>query len=250
MNDLESFPSLESCDFYHVMDLPGFGTQGGPISWDLRGRFDDYIAHLNIQGKAVLDVGAASGFLSFEAERSGAATVTSFDVASADQYQYLPYPNADENRKYFQTIRNSYVFAHHAFRSNARLITGDISQLSKTVEPHDISIVGQILVHLRDPLEAIRQVSLVTKERMIITEGSFESEAPIAVFLGGKGNHFSWWHLSDKFYREYLPILGFEIESATKADYRCNDSRLRGDVTLWTFVAKRSSQTRPLPFSN
>lgn len=152
---------------------------------------------------------------------------------------YLPYPGADDKRRYFQPIRNSYFLAHHCFGSRAPLVTGNIYDLAQKVGLHDISLVGQILVHLRDPLEALRQVTLATQERIIITEGSFQSDAPMAVFLGGNGNFYSWWHLSDRFYRDFLPILGFEIESVTQAQYRCNNVQLCGDVDLWTFVARR-----------
>jgi hypothetical protein len=46
-----------------------------------------------------------------------------------------------------------------------KLGAGD--EISRKVSPHDISIVGQILVHLRNPLESLRQVALVTKKTMI-----------------------------------------------------------------------------------
>ena len=61
---------LEDCFFYHAMELPGFGLI--PAHWDLRGRFDDYIAGVNVSGKSVLDIGTATGFLSFESEKRGA----------------------------------------------------------------------------------------------------------------------------------------------------------------------------------
>jgi 2-polyprenyl-3-methyl-5-hydroxy-6-metoxy-1,4-benzoquinol methylase len=69
--------------FYHVMDLPEFGTVNHFGSWDLRDRFDDYVAHTPLASKTLLDVGCASGFLSFEAEKRG-AIVTSFDVSGGD----------------------------------------------------------------------------------------------------------------------------------------------------------------------
>jgi hypothetical protein len=75
---------------------------------------------------------------------------------------------------------------------------------------------------------------------MIIAEGSFHSDSPIAVFLGGKGNYYSFWHLSDELYRQYLPILGFQVTAITKSNYRCNDECLRGDIEVWTVVARRS----------
>jgi hypothetical protein len=242
----QDLPRLEDCTFYHVIDLPVVGTQGGPTSWDLRGRFDEYIGSVPLAGKTVLDVGAASGFLTFEAERRG-ATVTSFDADSPDKFQYVPYPDIDKVKAaqevWFRTIRNSYWLSHHLLKSRAELVTGDIYQIGRAVSPHDISIVGQILVHLRDPLEALRQVALITRETMIIVEGSFESNAPTSVFVGGN-NYHSFWHLSDELYRQYLPLLGFEAVTISKADYRCNDRRLRQDMTVWTFIAKRIESTR------
>ena len=57
--------NLDDCYFYHTMDLPGVGVMRG--HWDLRGRFADYVGGVDVEGKSVLDVGAATGFLSFEA---------------------------------------------------------------------------------------------------------------------------------------------------------------------------------------
>ena len=56
---------IAECYFYHKMDLPGVGTVGG--AWDLRNRFDDYVNNANFAGRSVLDIGTASGFLTFEA---------------------------------------------------------------------------------------------------------------------------------------------------------------------------------------
>ncbi|HKP45629.1 MAG TPA: hypothetical protein VJT50_03455, partial [Pyrinomonadaceae bacterium] len=80
---------LEDCFFYHAMDLPKFGLV--PAHWDLRGRFDEYTGGIDVRGKSVLDVGAATGFLSFEAEQRGASRVLSFDMSEARQQKFLPF---------------------------------------------------------------------------------------------------------------------------------------------------------------
>jgi 2-polyprenyl-3-methyl-5-hydroxy-6-metoxy-1,4-benzoquinol methylase len=69
--------SAADCDFYHVMELPGVGRVGD--QWDLRGTVDAYLGDFDFQGKRALDVGAASGFLTFEMEKRG-ASVVSFDL--------------------------------------------------------------------------------------------------------------------------------------------------------------------------
>ena len=78
---------LEDCFFYHAMELPGFGLVRA--HWDLRGRFDEYIGGVDVTGKSVLDIGAATGFLSFEAEKRRASRVLSFDMSDAKQRAFL-----------------------------------------------------------------------------------------------------------------------------------------------------------------
>src|SRR4030095_95397 len=80
---------LEDCFFYHAMELPGFGLVRA--HWDLGGRFDEYIGGVDVAGKSVTDIGAATGFLSFEAEKRGASRVLSFDMSDARQQTFLPF---------------------------------------------------------------------------------------------------------------------------------------------------------------
>lgn len=226
---------VDDCYFYHSMDIPGIGPVRG--DWDLRGRFDEYTGHVPMAGKTVLDVGAASGFLSMEAEQRG-AIVTSFDADGSHQYQFLP--NATGTEVFplaFKKMRNSYLLAHRAFRSKARAIYGDIYKLSELAPPSDIVLVAQILVHLNNPLEVIRQASLLAKERLIIAEGSFDANQPLAVFLGTPP--LSWWHFSNALYRQTLDMLGFRVIQESKSAYICNDPRYPPSVDVWTFVAER-----------
>ena len=51
------------------MDLPGLKKVGK--GWDLRKTIDAYLGHFDFRGKRALDVGTASGFLTFEMERRG-----------------------------------------------------------------------------------------------------------------------------------------------------------------------------------
>ena len=231
-------PAIEDCQFYHAMDIPGVGPVPG--EWDLRGRFDDYTGGVAFAGKTFLDIGTASGFLSFEAERRG-AEVTSFEAGTEEQKDYLAFGARDHRREILRQMKNSYWFAHHHFGSRARVVHGDIRNLSAIAPPADVVMLGQILAHLRDPLDAIRHASLLAREHLVISEGSFEADSPIAVFLGtgdGRGIH-SWWHLSAELYRRWLPVLGFEIVRTSRNQYRCNVASLRGDVEVWTFVTRR-----------
>jgi hypothetical protein len=220
------------------MDLPVVGTVSSGYGWDLRGRFDDYTGHVPMTGKTFLDVGTASGFLSFEAEKRG-AIVTSFDAESDHQIQYVPGSERDCMAE-LQGRRNSYWFSHRALNSKAVVRYGDIYCLGQLLPPYEIVFMGQILVHLRDPLEALHQASLIASETLIISEGSFESDRPTAVLVGGRAIPYAWWHLSNRIYHDWLGLLGFDVINETKSQYRClAGGPMNEMVEVWTFVAKR-----------
>jgi hypothetical protein len=59
----------DDCYFYHVMDVPGQDALGG--QFDLRGSEDEYLGNIELAGARVLEIGPASGFLSFHMESKG-----------------------------------------------------------------------------------------------------------------------------------------------------------------------------------
>src|SRR5271157_4724792 len=81
--------SIEECCFYHTMDIPGHGVANG--MWDLRGATDEYLGHYEFYGKRVLEIGPASGFLTFEMEKRH-ANVVAIDVTEDQGWDFVPYP--------------------------------------------------------------------------------------------------------------------------------------------------------------
>jgi 2-polyprenyl-3-methyl-5-hydroxy-6-metoxy-1,4-benzoquinol methylase len=85
----------DNCFFYHWMDIPDVPSVSGiktvPGTWDLRGRFRDYTGGVDFAGKSVLDVGVATGWISFEAEKHGAIEVVGVDLPEGDRPQHVPY---------------------------------------------------------------------------------------------------------------------------------------------------------------
>jgi hypothetical protein len=122
------------CFFYHTMTLPGFGEVRG--HWDLRGRFDDYVGHVDVKGKSVIDIGTATGFLSFEAEKNGASEIVSFDMAHARQQNFLPFKDklhyrdpaawAEQHNHEVEQWKNAYWLCHRLLNSRAKVYYGDI----------------------------------------------------------------------------------------------------------------------------
>jgi SAM-dependent methyltransferase len=226
--------SLDDCWFYHSIDLPSLGPVEG--QWDLRSRFSEYTGGVDFRGKTVLDVGTASGFLSFEAERAGAAAVYGFDADSVERYTLKP--GASPDAETFRKMRNGYWLAHRQFGSRTRPIFGDILSLSRLVPPCDIVILGQLLVHTRDPLGVIEQAALVCREHLIVADGIYRSDQPVAKYVGaGHKATMNWWALSIPLYEQFLDALDFDLSRAEMGTYWCN--ALKKDIGVWTIVARR-----------
>ena len=167
--------------------------------------------------------------------------MTNVDAASVEHMDYMALGEHNRGER-LRRLKNSYRFAHHHFGSQARVVYGDVRNLSIIAPVSDVVLLGQVLVHVRDPLEIIRQACLLAGEHLVITEGSFQSDGSIAAFLGtgdATGIH-SWWHLSTGLHERWLSMFGFKIIRKTKNQYRCNDPSLLGGVEVWTFVARRN----------
>ena len=240
---------LSDCAFYHSIDLPTYGSQAGV--WDLRGRFDDYIASTPLAGRSLLDVGTASGFLTFEAEKRG-AHVTSFDVRDASLLVQLPNKDALFVRDYAAWLaqaetdvdrwKNAYWLCHHDLSSQARCFYGDVYELNPSVGAFDVVLLGQILIHLRDGVAALEAAASVCTDTMIITEGSFENDTPIAALSGRASKPevaYAWYQYSTGWYREILTMLGFSDVSTTTGRYVCSHEFHKREIELTTIVASR-----------
>jgi hypothetical protein len=262
--------SLDECFFYHTMDIPGHGTVAG--EWDLRAGVTDYVGRVPVRGKRVLDVGTASGFLCFQMERAG-AEVVAFDAARPQQLNVVPYSRSDYLRYYraFQQrlprLHNSFWLAHHAFESRSRVVYGDIYDIPAAIGPVDIALFGSVLLHLRDPFQALFSALRLVRESVIVTEPYYSldhylprgalwrrlwrrlaalatgtrglTRKPALVFLPDcrEPQHpLTWWSLSPELVCRFLGILGFE-------DYRVSQhvQRYNGHpLLMFTVVGRRT----------
>ncbi len=112
---------LADCYFYHTMELPGRGVIEGQ-DWDLRGRVDEYLGNVDFAGQRVLEIGPASGFLTFEMEKRG-ADVISVEVTDEHGWDFVPYPELQSRRLAIQSeglLRRCLQFAGGAGRIRHR----------------------------------------------------------------------------------------------------------------------------------
>ena len=213
--------SPTGCYFYHTMDLPIFGLQDG--GWDLRGRYADYIGHVDLVGRRVLDVGAASGFLSFEAERSGAAEVVSFDMDSAVRQHLLPFHDSEyvtdhagwceKHTAAMKAWHRSYWLTHRLIGSKVKARYGDVYALPQDLGRFDVVVLGAILEHLADPLAAMREAARVTTDLLVINTDFIDTPLPMAIFTGRADRpalSYIFWTYSIALYDEYMAIMGFK----------------------------------------
>lgn len=220
---------LSDCYFYHTMDLPGFGLVPG--HWDLRGKFDEYVGGVNVTGKSVLDVGTATGFLSFEAEKRG-ARVVSVDMSNGSQQTFLPFKDKpyyrDHDRwaegydAYIEKWKNAYWLSHRLLESKAEVYYGNIYDLPPKLGSFEVAIVGSVLEHLSDQVTALASIARLTKETMILVTPLVESEERIARFeprASDQDHDYTWWTYSVGVYREVLAMLGFSITRITHSQY-------------------------------
>jgi SAM-dependent methyltransferase len=222
--------SLDDCFFYHTMDVPTFGDVHG--HWDLRGRFDDYVGGVDVAGKSVIDIGAATGFLSFEADSRGASRVVSFDMSDVRQQTFLPFKDklyyrdreawAREYGAEIEKWKNAYWLCHRLLNSRAEVFYGDVYQLPEELGPFDVALVGGVLEHLSDQITALASIARITRERIVIVTPLLETEERLARFealAAHPENDFTWWRYSLGVYREVFGMLGFRIASVSNAEY-------------------------------
>ena len=231
--------TYQDCTFYHAIDLPGVGTTPG--AWDLRGKFQDYVGGVSLAGRTVLDIGTASGFLTFEAEKLG-AKVTSMDVDSEKRWNLLPFePSMEPTARgdlIGQKIRNGYWFAHHTLGSTASALYGDVYDLAGYGLRFDVVILGALLEHLSDPIRALGAAGSVCTDTLVITNRVLDTDDPTAALIGRADTpklNYSFFYLSRGFLREILGMIGFRIEHITSAAYKY----MGDDIELQTVIGRR-----------
>jgi len=242
--------TVSECKFYHAIDLPRSGSQNG--DWDLRGKFDKYIGSVPLSGKTVLDVGTASGFLTFEAEKRG-ARVVSVDAISPKVWDRIAIRQSsyatnrarweDANGQYMAALKRSYWLAHREFNSNAKAYYGNIYELPAELGQYDVVIVGQILVHLSNVIQALTSVADRCADTLVIAEGMIDNNQPISRFLAradAPDNNASFWHHSTGLYRELMACLGFRLQSKSDDNYQCNVIGWDKKIKITTMVFQRT----------
>ena len=245
---------LGDCCFYHTMDIPGHGLVQG--QWDLRKGIRSYLGNVPLAGKRVLDVGAASGFLTFHMESQG-ADVVSFDLAPEHPWDIVPFAGSDlrgyiaERREIIRRLNNGCWLCHQAFGSRARMVHGTIYTVPAGIGRVDIAVCGSILIHVRDPFLALQSVLRVTTDSVIVTDLVPRRQLALR-WLGRlvrpkmtfvpefrtREPKDAWWILGPEIIRRFIGVLGFE-DSSVSWHWQLYGGRKR---LLYTVVGRRTKE--------
>jgi predicted nicotinamide N-methyase len=113
---------------------------------------NDYLGNVELLGKRVLDVGTASGFLTFEMERMG-AEVVSLDADGPKCSFLLPFKDQlfTTNRDEWEASYGRFLarmnngLAHRLNKSKAKMVYTNVYSIPPELRQFEVAVIGQIL---------------------------------------------------------------------------------------------------------
>jgi SAM-dependent methyltransferase len=244
---------VADCYFYHSMEIPGYGLVEG--QWDLRDGVSEYCGNLDFDGKRVLEIGTASGFLCFHMEREG-ADVVAYDLSDKDAWDLVPFPDADweavvaSRKAIMRKINNGWWLCHRALSSRAKVVYGSVYDVPPAIGPVDAATLCSVLLHLRDPFLALHNALRLTREVVVVTDlvGTGEvaddapgrPELPFVEFVPNFRTQSpldTWWFLNPTIVQAWIGALGFEDTTVTR---HLQKGPLFGEREFFTVVGRRT----------
>jgi O-methyltransferase len=241
--------TLDECAFYHVMELPRCGIVGE--GFDLRDNVDACVGDFDFDGTRVLEIGPASGFLTFHMERQG-GEVVAVELGPDTEWDVVPRRGIDvealvrDRNVGMESLRNSWWFVRERLGGHARVHYGTGYDLPDQLGRFDVALLANVLLHTRDPLRIIQNCARLVDSALVIVERSFPGlgTAPVARFAPSPDNDIwgTWWDFTPAFFERVVRVLGFESVEVTCHEQRLDrgrDGRPGGPVPFFTLVARR-----------
>jgi hypothetical protein len=217
--------SIDDCFFYHTLEVPGYGLRTG--FWDMRKTWRQYLGAVDLRGKRVFEIGTADGFICFNMEKMGARMVA-YDLSEDADWDIVPFAGYDyeqyalDKKDQIRHLNNAYWLCHRAFNSNAKMVYGSVYSVPREIGEFDVSVFGSILLHVRDPFNALRQVLSLTKETVIVAE-PYSQDLVTRILMRIKMPYMrfqpdfrrcepkdAWWFLPPATIKQFIGVLGFE----------------------------------------
>jgi O-methyltransferase len=233
---------FEDCHFYHILDIPGFGRTKG--QWDLRQSLDAYLGNMPFCGTRVLEIGPASGYLTFEMEKRG-ASVVAIEVTESHSWDFVPYPSdrmaavVGDRERAMHRVKDSWWFLHKVNASKAQICYTDVYNLPEELGRFDIAVLAAVLLHLHSPIQVITQCARFA-DALVITDMFHETlEGRSVMELSPTHENFGWdhwWRFSSDLIIQFVRVLGYH--KITFTTHKHSHVAL-GDAPFFTVVARK-----------
>src|SRR3954452_20945176 len=188
--------------WYHTIELaPGVVTPG---QIDLRAVAKRVLPR-DLHGRRALDVGTFDGFWAFELERRG-AEVVAIDVGSVEEAQWPPLQRerlTERTRDWGVQVGRGFVLAWEVLGSRARRVVKSVLEVSPEDlgGPVDLVFMGALMLHLRDPVEALERLrgvlnpggTLLQMEPFSVRDTLLSPRKP-GVSFRAHDTEFNWWY--------------------------------------------------------
>lgn len=203
--------------WYHTLELPGGVVTPG--EYDLRG-IVGRLPWPDLAGSRCLDVGSRDGFYAFEMERRGAAEVVSLDLDDPDAIDFPgPRPPRDVVQAELDAGNAAFELAREALGSRVERLHRSVLDLrEQDVGRFDVAVIGTLLLHLRDPVGALRALRGVTDALLVN-----EAVAPAPSALRGRPmaelapiDGPFWWLPNPAGLQRMVEAAGFAVDERSR----------------------------------
>ena len=191
--------------WFHSIELPGgYVTPGRKTLEIMKSDYANTFNKLSLDGRTVLDVGAWNGAFSVEALRRGAKEVTALD------HRVWNHPGFQGRKAFDFVVR----------QTGCTISTVDIDLDQRKLDlshlgPFDVVLFLGVFYHLVDPIAALRELSSITREVMVLEtyiERSLGELAPAMKFYPRAelaNDPSNWWGPNVICIVELLKMNGF-----------------------------------------
>jgi len=205
---------VRTIQWYHSIDLDHQIVTPG--LYDHRQILAQYYLPERMDGLRVLDVGTFDGFWAFEFEKRGANEVVAMDIEQVNDLDLPPtMKDLMSPEELSRKHGKGFAVAHEIRKSQVRREVLNVYDLSAArVGKFDIVHIGDILLHLMNPMKALQRVFEVTAGYALISE-CFSPDLDrlgcerILQYCGG-ATECTWWSFSLGALEQMIFDAGFQ----------------------------------------